>query len=557
MNDWSQMIRRRMAAAGGVTLIAAILLLWNLGAIHQFTRAEVYFAETAREMLANGDWLTPRFCDKLFFDKPPLSYWLIALSFQVFGASEASARLPSALAGVLLVVCTTLFTIRHYGARAGFLSGMVLLTSFGFWSFARYAMSDMFLTLFMTIALLSYHEALGFEKRWKAWIIAGHISLALAFNAKGPIGPVLAGFAILLMIFLRSQQNWKRLFYPPALVIFLLVGLPWYVAAYLKHASFFVDYFFYGENLSRFFGTKYLTNQPPGYYMAVLLTLFFPWSLWLPPSLAVHLKKDTDLSMPRATTLYLVCWAAAPVIFFSFSRCQLDYYILPSYPAMAILVGPALSRIATVEAKFVGIRAIVLILISVTLLVLSYLFWKNSVALFPDLKGWFHAALPAVAVVSTFLLLGTLKRRYQWAFPYVLASTMVCIFLFMSTLQYPLSKRYQTVPRLARAITGEGATLAIRVATGFELAVWHADVRFYTGLPVEALEDQQEVKAFAQKPGPAWLILPESRLEDVFDASNTYHIVDRGPYLGHRLPGSDFYKPPKKYPIIVLVAINF
>ncbi len=557
-------------AVGSVTLLAAILLLWNLGAIQQFTRAEVFYAEIAREMLASGDWLTPHFCDKIFFDKPPISYWLIAFSFQVFGVSETSARLPSALAGILTVVCTTLFAIRYFDARSGFLSGLVLLTSFGFWSFARYAMSDIFFTLFLTIALLSYHEGFRLEKKWQAWLIAGHVSLALAFNTKGPISPILAGLAILLTIILRSHLKWKRLFYPPAIVIFFLVALPWYVSAYLNHGSYFIEYFFYGENFSRFFGSEYFrkamldnpgrlsqsATHAPGYYIKVLLALAFPWSLWLPGSLVVYLKERKRDPSNQKTTMYLICWAIAPVVFFSLSRYQLDYYILPSYPAMAILVGSALSRIAGMEGRFVHASRIILILISITLIVLSYLLWRSSIALYPDLSGWFHVALPVVAFLCTALLLGTLKRRYQPAFPYVLASTMFCILLFLSALQYPLSKRYQTVPRLARAIIGE-ATGKIRVATGFELAGWHPDVRFYTGLPVETLEDLQEVKTFIRKPGLAFLILPESKLKDAFDGSSFYHIVDRGPYLGHRLPGSNFYDRPKKHISVVLVAINF
>src|SRR3990172_6312068 len=156
--------RRILFAA---VFIATFLLFWNLGSLKQFSRAEVYFAEVAREMCVTGDWITPRFCDQLFFDKPPLTYWLIAICFRMFGFSETVARIPSAFAGIATVILVILFAGRHYGHRAGALGGLVLTTSLGFWAFARFAMSDALLTLFVTGAMLSYWEGLRPNPRWK------------------------------------------------------------------------------------------------------------------------------------------------------------------------------------------------------------------------------------------------------------------------------------------------------------------------------------------------------------------------------------------------------
>jgi len=539
-----------------VTAAASALLLWDLGALSQFTRAEVYFAETAREMLVSGDWITPRFCEQIFFDKPPGTYWLIALSFKLLGLTESAARLPSALGGILTVALTAFFASRHYGKRAGVIAGLALLTSFGFWSFARYAMSDALLTLFVAAAMFSYIEALGPTPHWRWLVVAGHASTAIALNIKGPVAPVLATLAIGSCVLIFRHREWKRLFYPPALLVLFAIGVPWYIAILYIHRSTFFDSFLVTENLSRFFGGKYANHQPVTYYLGVILGLFFPWSLWLPSSAALLLKQDSP-DPARRITWFLIFWAATTAGFFTLSGCKLDYYLLPAFPAMAVLAGAGLSKLSSDPSVFSGSRRIFTAFTAASFAVISFAFFKNSRILFPDLGVYTHFGISLATILGAVLIICTLPSRNGKALPFLMVITMASVFVLLNQLQLPALTRYQTIPRFARNIARADYNQQYRVGAGFELAIWHPDVRFYTGLPVEPLENQPAAENFVNAPGPALLMLPEEDLDDVFANSNrTYQILDRGPYLGHAVPGLAFFRAPKPTTVILVEVQN-
>ena len=405
--DWKL---HKLAPTVFVTIVASVLVFLDLRSKSQFGRAEIYFAEVAREMLLLEDWITPRFCGQIFFDKPPLVYWLIVAAFKILGMTEAAARVPSALAGIGTVTLTVLFAIRHYGRRAGVIAGLALVTSFGFWSFTRYAMSDALLTLFVAGALFAYREAIA-SPCWKPVVLVGHISLALALMTKGPVAVVVVGLTLACcrVVAFRSAP-WRRLVYGPAVLAFFLVSVPWYLAVTIEHGRGFFDYFLIGENLSRFLGQSYRTSQPPGFLLVAVLGQFFLWSLWLLHSMGILLRKSEEESR-RITSWGLALWALAIVTFFSLSGYQLDYYILPAYPALAVLVGAGLARLTEAPDRWLGSGRVVTLVTSVSLVLLAVPFYKNSVALFPDWGLADHAALPGTVLAGAVALLATLSRK--------------------------------------------------------------------------------------------------------------------------------------------------
>ena len=303
-------------------------------------------------MLLSGDYITPQFCKEIFFDKPPFLYWLIAISMRVFGAIEAAARLPSAMAGVAIMLLTVLFARRRYGNRAGFLAGAILLTCPLFWSFSRQAMSDAWLTLCVSAALFAYHNVLRSDHPWKTSLIVGHVFLATSLLVKGPVGIVLTGLPVLGALFFCPRARWKRFLFPPGILVFLLVAIPWYFAVAWKHGSFFWNYFIFRENVGRFLGSSYQTSHETYvYYPVILLKHAFPWALWLPACIRMLYKSRHIDSEQGFTSLFLFLWIATPILFFSISRFQIYYYVLPCFPAIAIIVGAGLSRYAIQPLK--------------------------------------------------------------------------------------------------------------------------------------------------------------------------------------------------------------
>ena len=549
--DW----KNWFAPVACVAIVASLLILLDLGAKSQFGRAEIYFAEVAREMLLSGDWITPRFCEEVKFGKPPLVYWLVAGFFKLLGLSEAAARVPSALAGIGAVILTTVFTIRHYGRRAGVIAGLALVTSFGFWSFTRYAMSDALLTLFVAGALFAYREAIGSSSGWKLLVLSGHVSLALAVITKGPVAMVLVGLGMACAVPAFRSAPWRRLAYGPAVAAFFLISLPWYIVMSIEHGRYFLDYFLIGENVSRFLGQTYRTYKSAGFFLVVVLGQFFPWSLWLPHSIGILLRKSEPQSR-RATSWWLVLWALTIVIFFSLSGYQLDYYILPAYPALAVLVGAGLARLEEEPGRRAWPGYLVILGTSMILAVLAFLFWKNSVALFPDRSFAFHAVIPATALAGTVALLGTLTRKRRLALPYLLAGTMAAIFILICQFLYKPYSQYETLPRFGRQIASMSFQKPIRLGAAFHLAGWHPDLRFYSGLPAQPLWDLPAVSHFLSDKGKALLIVSENKLEVVMDeTARHYRVLDRGPNLGPGIPGLNFFRRKKVPETVLLIEV--
>ncbi len=536
-------------------VLAAILLLVNLGSLGQFTKAEVCFAETAREMLLSGDFVTPRFCGEIFFDKPPFLYWLIALSMKVFGQVEAAVRLPSALAGVTTLLLTSLFARRRYGNRAGFLAGAILLTCPIFWSFSRQAMSDAWLTLCISAALFAYYDVLRSENAWNRSLIVGHLFLGISVLVKGPVGIVLAGLPVLAALFLCPPGRWKRFLFPPAILVFLLVVTPWYLAAAWSHGSFFWDYFIFRENVGRFLGDTYKTaHETYVYYPIIILKHAFPWALFLPACIWVLFKSRHVDPEQGFTSKFLFLWFATPILFFSISRFQIYYYILPCLPALAVIVGAGLARITSqpmrVSAKIVAV------LIALSFAVLAFVFWKNSVLLFPDIAWADHIVLPLLALVGALLIFFSTFYRPN-ILPHLIALTAALLLIFADWGNFPRLSRYLSVQQFAHRIASMQDKETLRVGTALELAYLHPDVRFYTGLPVESNKDLQAVRNFVAAPEHAFLIIYEKHLPEVFGNGTIRHkIVDRGLYLKHGLPSLNYFRRPITPQATVLVEIN-
>ena len=329
------------AFRAGVCLLVAVgalLFLPALGAA-PFERAEIYFLDAARAMVERGDFLVPHYQGQPFFDKPALTYWLMAVSFGLFGFEPGAARLVPAAAAVGAVLAAIWIGVQLFDRRAALWGGLALMTTLAFMAFGRVAMSDMLLTLWSTLAFAC---ALRLYEARRPTLVSALLGLVLGlgFLTKGPVAVLLPGLGMLLLAYQRRRRGLPL---TPAgvalaLLAFSVVGLGWFAVLYARLGSEPLAYFFLRENVERFAGETYDSDRPWWFYLPTYLAEGAPWSLFLPLA-AVRLWRD----VPAARLL--LGWIGLMAVPLSLSRGKLDYYLLPLYPAASLLVGRYLAGV--------------------------------------------------------------------------------------------------------------------------------------------------------------------------------------------------------------------
>lgn len=329
---------RRLAAPLILFFVCAAYLV-GLSSYSLLERDEGRYAEVAREMLATGDWVTPRLNGAAFLDKPPLTYWLTAGSYALFGVGEFAARIVPGLLGIAGIALTWWLGRRLLGPAAGALSAVILASSPHYLFLSRTASLDLPFAVCVTAALTFAGIALERGPRARAAWLAASAAAGLATLAKGPAGAVLPALAVVLYLAVRWRPDEvKRIPWIAGLAVFLAIVLPWFAAVSLRNPGF-LSYFLLNENVRRFATDVHHREGSVFYYLPVLLLGFFPWSLLLATGAAWRLRKPwTILERLRGSELLLpFCWSVAVIGFFSLSRGKLATYVLPAYPALALL----------------------------------------------------------------------------------------------------------------------------------------------------------------------------------------------------------------------------
>jgi len=335
------------------TTIAFLLVFsfaWfaNLGQRDLFNTDEGRYAEISREMVASGDWLTPRLNGLKYFEKPPLQYWATAAAFEAFGQSAWSARLWTALTGFLGVLFAAFAAWRLFGAEAGRATGAILGGSL-MWVFMGHGSSlDMGVSSFLSLAVgafaLAQRDRVGPGGR-RGWMLFGWAACALAVLSKGLIGIVLPAGAVALYVL--WQRDWRllaRLELAAGLALFLAIAAPWFVMVSLANHEF-AHFFFIHEHFERFLTKEHGRFQPWWYFLPLLALGAVPWTLALPGALVAAARRRPLLSFQPQR--FLLVWCVFVFVFFSVSDSKLFAYILPIFPALAMLLGDWLPRIGS------------------------------------------------------------------------------------------------------------------------------------------------------------------------------------------------------------------
>lgn len=358
------------ARALPILLFAILLGLYfaRIGGFPLQDPDEGRYAEIAREMAITGDWVTPTLHYVKYFDKPPLLYWSTAALFRTFGESEGVARMVSAAAGVVTVCITFVLGRSMFGPRAGLMAAIMLATSPLFFLFSQALTTDMLLTACMTATL----AALWGARRHPGgllWPTLAAVFAALGVLAKGLVALVLPGGVALL--FLVGMGDWsalRRLLRPTPIMAFTLVAVPWFIAVSWVNPEF-VEYFFVKQHFERFSTASVGHPEGPFFYVPVLLAGALPWTAFVPGALWRGGFRAAYRELRSEDRGFLLLWAVVVLVFFTAARAKLPAYILPAFPALALLSAGCLDQVdradsvaAATHRSIVGLVAISVVL---------------------------------------------------------------------------------------------------------------------------------------------------------------------------------------------------
>ena len=347
--------RTKRAALVLLLAITAWGFFYRLGAIPLLDDPnEAQYAEVAREIIESGDWLSPHLNYVPFLNKPPLAYWLIALADEAFGVNELAARLPSALAGMVIVALLVWLGTQLFDAPTGLLAGLVLLATGGFFVETHEVRPDLLLTagivgsLVAVTHLLRLHDAAapgdgavsGTTKPEGRWALLGlQGCLAAGLLAKGMLGVVVPLCVITLLVATeRRSSNALKLFHPKRWWPFVLLAAPWHLVAALRHPGFLQDYVV-NQHLLFFFDQKIPHDSVPvplSVFWGALALRLFPWTFCAPLAIvaAIRRARRADAAGDRL----LLAWAATVLLLFSAAPSRMEHYSIPAVPAFSLLI---------------------------------------------------------------------------------------------------------------------------------------------------------------------------------------------------------------------------
>ena len=342
---------QHQAGSGWLIALAAgcVLLIWfgTLDARHLLRSDEGRYAEIAREMFMSGDWVTIRYNDLKYFEKPPLHLWMTALAYEVFGVGDWQARLWVAISGAAGLLLTMVAARRWFGARVALLAGLVLLAAPNWNLGGHFNSLDMSvsgaLAAVLAATLLAQHPQADVVTRqrwmWLAWAAMG-----LAVLTKGLIGIVLPGLALVVyMAWVRDLGLCRRLHMGTGLLVLLAITVPWFWLVAQRNPDF-LHFFFIHEHFERYVSGVHQRGAPAWYFIPQLLVGFLPW-LGLAPGIVAVVRAAPRTAGLQPTHL-LAAWAGSIFVFFSMSGSKLPGYILPMMPALALLAALALDRLS-------------------------------------------------------------------------------------------------------------------------------------------------------------------------------------------------------------------
>lgn len=434
-----------------VLLFVAVSVLYfsALGVMPLLEPDEARYAEIPREMIASGDFVTPRLNGVVYLEKPPLYYWGVAASMAVFGQNEFGARFFTAAVSVAGILLAYWMGAALAGPRTGVYSAVVLSTTFYAYVIGRLNTLDMTLAVLLTLSIFSGYLVSSGRTARRSFLLLSYAAAGLAFLTKGLVGVVFP-LAVLLLwaVLVRRPRAVAKAFSPLGVLVFLAIVVPWTVLVQRENPDF-LWFFFVHEQFLRYLTKIHHHYQPVWFFLPVLFLGFLPWIAFL-RRVALSVRGARGKFLPREDLVFLLSWALFILLFFSLSDSKLVTYIAPMFPPLAVLFGRGLEMWTDREDGAVRCRFP---------LALSAIL-AAALLVFPSFSR--HAVAPAAwaqacAVSAVLLLLWgamPLFLRRLGAERVVLLSFLL-LALFLTSLNRPAARYledYKSVKRLSQSL---------------------------------------------------------------------------------------------------------
>jgi 4-amino-4-deoxy-L-arabinose transferase-like glycosyltransferase len=511
---------RTATARRDLTLLALVFgaaFFQFLGRFPLIEPDEGRYSEIPREMLERGDFITPLLNYVKYFEKPPLHYWLNAVSFTLFGQNEFAARFAGTLAGLVVVLFTYHLGRRLFDRQAGILAAAIMGTAGGFLVQARINYTDMTLTCCLTLCLGCFILAVrdpGPQKGRYYYLF--YLFSALAVLAKGLIGIVFPGAIIFLFLLLR--RRWallKEMRLPTGILLALVVAAPWFVLVSLKNPEF-PRFFFIHEHFERFLTKVHRRYQPFWYFLPILLLTMLPWSFMVPAALRNAWQERRGER--GEAVVYLLIWALFIFAFFSKSSSKLIPYILPVFPPLALLVALTVQRAVACADRWFTVSAWV----ACSLLTLV----GGGLAVYPHVVA--KADLTPLGGALSGLILGMtgllgclyLRRR---------ETLRLCAALGLGILLFAVAGPYFVYARMAPKRTSKELGLKLRELAGPDAVVatfgYEQTVPFYARRRVIVVGGMGELEFGSQQGDQSAWFMDPPRFYPIWDGPQQVFVV--------------------------------
>ena len=477
MSDGSP--RRAVPAAAIAGAIVFACLFFKGGVLGFIGPDEPRYAAIAREMTETGDWITPRLHSHPWFEKPVLYYWAAAASFELSGVSESSARVPSAAAAALTLLALAWVGWRAYGGATAYAFALMFPTTVAAIGFGRAATTDMLFAATLSLALVAAARLI-FGPRFQpdasrpradtihnslTWLVLWGASIGLGLLAKGPAAVVLAGGS--LALWLAATRRWRdllTLIHPVGITACLAVALPWYLLCAARNPEF-MQVFLLQHNLQRYLTGIFRHDEPLWYFGPILLLGLIPWTPLLVLLVRDGWKARSVGDWKHSLGLFISCWVAFPLIFFSLSQSKLPGYILPVVSPLMLLMAHstrlAIERqSAVVRQMLAGVGGTFVLLAAAVFISVR----QAPVGLRVALGGFDSVlAFAGAAVLAGGLIAFVALRRRAWLSIALAASLVAAFVLGLTTMVVPPLDAYFTARNAAAAVRRAAAARPIFV----------------------------------------------------------------------------------------------
>jgi len=507
-------------------ILSYLFLVLGNGFLSLTNPDEVFYAQTAKEMIQHNSWLTPYLFGAPQFEKPIFLYWLLRIGFAIFGNNSFAVRFFPALfasLGVIVIYCLALMGFKN--EKKAFISALILLSSGLYIGLARTVFTDMIFSVFILFALTSFYWSYLLHNRKGRGIVLFFIFSALAVLTKGPLGVLIPVSVVLLFLFINKDIKFLFNKYTVwGCAAFVFISFPWYIFMILKYGSSFTHEFFYNDHIRRLFTAEHAGNDKWYFYPFSMIGCMFPWSLFTLVALVISFKNfKNDSSMINK---FALSWILVVFTIFQSAHSKLASYIFPFFPALALVTGNFVYNTALLENK-----NRIFFTISMIMACILFLFPVAAIIILPKYSVYLSSRIPLFIMLVLLLILAVsyllFVLRYKFFKSIFNLACLIPVGLFVLPLMHkdidlyassgPASKylmeHYKTNSSI---LCSKTLARGVRYYTDKEIAIIGIpESNFFSPHPIPFLGSDKSVKDYLLSYPVTFCVLKKSSFEDM------------------------------------------